>query len=222
LSLVGEDTQMYGKILGLKRLEKMGFPVPRYQVIAIDEDEPQNIEEYVKEKIKKIEIPQKSGDSIGVTIRISLPMKPDRAKHRGLHNVDSGKILQKVLDAYKEYGTGTKIILQYTIDAKCSGAVIEDKNIIIEAIPGDAPPLLEGTTRNVERWIYETAVNKIHKDQSFLSEDGKESAILSSRDLNILKRYVKRAIDAATGKIYLEWSMSKNGQIYFYEYGDFA
>lgn len=211
---------MYNKIQGLKRLEKMDFPVPRYQIIAIDEDKPQDVEECVKEKINKIEIPQKPGDSVGITIRVSLPTKPDRAKHEGLHNIDSNKILQKVLNSYKKYGRGTKIILQYTIDAKCSGAVSEDKDIIIEAIPGDAPPLLEGATQNVERWIFDIVKNALHKDRAFLMEDGKESAILSSRELNVLKRYIQRAIEKALGKIYLEWSISKNGQIYFYEYGE--
>jgi len=44
-----------------------------------------------------------------------------------------------------------KIIIQHTVDSKCSGTVVQNsKNILIEAIPGDAPPLLEGRTTNYE------------------------------------------------------------------------
>lgn len=211
---------MYRKIRGLKQLEQLRFPVPRYQVIAIDEDNPPNIEAYIREKIKLVEVPNKKGDSIGVTIRVSLPTELDKeGRHGGLHNVDEREILQKVLQKYKEYGPKTKIILQYTIDAKCSGAVRENGNITIETIPGDAPPLLEGKTRNIERWIYNINRNKLAKVQSFLNEEGKELDVLSSQDLDALTKYIKKAIKEASGRLYLEWSISKNGQIYFYEFG---
>jgi hypothetical protein len=201
---------MYKKVQGLKQLELLELPVPRYQIIAIDEDKPSDIEEYVRRKIKLVEVPIQEGDSIGVTIRVSLPTELDKeAVHGGLHNIDENKILQKVLEKYKEYGPRTKIILQYTIDAKCSGNILMENNkIIIEAIPGDAPPLHRGETTDTEIWEYYPDENKWNKKRSFTKK-----TLLSFQDLKNLVRYSQRI----SGNAYLEWSISKNGKVYFYE-----
>lgn len=48
---------MYMKIWGLEGLKEMGFTFPPYQVISINEDNPEDIEKYVLEKIKLVNVP---------------------------------------------------------------------------------------------------------------------------------------------------------------------
>lgn len=206
---------MYMKIWGLQKLEEKKFPCPPYQIIAINEDNPVDIESYVRKKIKDVVIPNIKDDRIGVTIRVSLPGFLDkRGRHRGLHVIDEEEIIKRVLEIHDAYKAKEKVIIQHTVDARCSGAIRKDnEKIYIETIPGDAPPLFEGKTANFESWIYSF---KWFKERIY-KINNKEIQILSPLDLNKFFYYLKKLPDA----IYLEWSIAKNNQIYFYEYIEF-
>ncbi|VVB96339.1 Uncharacterised protein [uncultured archaeon] len=206
---------MYMKIWGLEKLEEMGLPYPQYQIISINEDNPVDIEKYVLDKIRLVNVPNIKNDRIGVTIRVSLPGSLDkRGKHGGLHVIDEKEILKRVLQKHEQYKPMEKIILQHTIDAKCSGVTMKDnERIIIETIPGDAPPLLQGETSNFESWIYYLDENEWLKNRSYIHNE-REVRILTDIELNSL---LKSVIDFKKN-IYLEWSISKTGQIFYYEY----
>ncbi len=206
---------MYMKIWGLERLKEMGFLYPPYQVISINEDNPEDIEKYVIEKIKLVNVPNIKNDRIGVTIRVSLPGSLDKmGKHGGLHVVEEKEILKKVLQKHEQYKPMEKIILQHTVDAKCSGVTMKDNGkIIIETVPGDAPPLLQGETSNFESWIYYLDENMWSKNRSCMYNE-KEIRILTDIELtSLLKSVIELKKNA-----YFEWSISKNGQIFYYEY----
>ncbi|MCZ7384626.1 MAG: hypothetical protein O8C63_07745 [Candidatus Methanoperedens sp.] len=206
---------MYMKIWGLERIKEMGFPYPPYQVISINEDNPENIEKYVLEKIRLVNVPNIKNDRIGVTIRVSLPGPLDKmGKHGGLHVVEEEEILKRVLQKHEQYKPMEKIILQHTVDAKCSGVTMKDNGrIILETVPGDAPPLLQGETSNFESWSYYLDENKWLKSRSYTYNDG-EVQILTDIELNsLLKSVIK-----FKKNVYLEWSISKVGQIFYYEY----
>ena len=146
----------YKKIWGLKYLEKNGFSVPSYVVLDLNKINLSNVKKYISEKIENIGIPSIENDRIGVTIRVSLPGILDKkGKHGGIHFTDLGLIVDKILELHDRYMPEDKIIIQHTIDAKYSGTILmENDNVIIETIPGDAPPLLEGRTSNYECWEY--------------------------------------------------------------------
>lgn len=206
---------MYKKILGLSRLKKVGIPCPPYQVIDITGDKPTDVENYVLKKISQIGIPNIPGDRLGVTIRVSMPGPLDKlAKHGGLHVTEEKGILKRVLRKYQQYKPSGKIIVQHTVDAWCSGTVVkENGNIVIEAILGDAPPLLEGEVTNYERWVYGSKSRQWKKEKALTRED-EQVEVLSAKDVEILGDYARRL----AGNVYLEWSMAKNGKLYFYEY----
>lgn len=210
---------MYKKIWGLQQLEIMGFLYPPYQIVAINEDKPSDIEKYILQKIKLVGIPNIAKDRIGVTIRVSLPGNLDKVgKHGGLHLIDEKDILKRVLQKHEQYKPLEKIILQHTVDAKCSGVTMKDGGrIIIETIPGDAPPLLQGETSNFESWIYLLDKAKWIKERSYV-KNNREVQILSKYELNKFIYYIKKFVK----NIYLEWSIAKNGIIYFYEYLDLS
>ena len=210
---------MYQKIQGLKKLEKLNFPVPPYKIIEFKKYFSDIDSSTIKKEIEGFKIPYSPGFAIGVTIRVSLPTKLDKeGSHGGLHNLDRDIIAKKIIEKIRKYGPDTKIILQYTIDAKSSGAIIGNDRIVIEAIPGDNPELLEGKTRNIERWEYDYQGNSIFKKVSY-TENGKPTPVLSTSDLSKLIYYIRKAIENANNKkIYLEWSISKDGDLYFYEY----
>src|SRR5574341_272918 len=206
---------MYMKIWGLERLKEMGFPYPQYQVISINEDNPKDIEKYVLEKIRLVNVPNIKDDRIGVTVRVSLPGSLDKmGKHGGLHVIDEKEILKRVLQKHEQYKPMEKIILQHTVDAKCSGVTMkDDRRIIIETIPGDAPPLLQGETSNYESWSYYLNENKWSKNRSYMLNE-KEIQILTKIERESLLEPVVNFIQ----NVYLEWSISKKGQIFYYEY----
>jgi hypothetical protein len=107
-----------------------------------------------------------------------------------------------------------KIIIQHTVDSKCSGTVVQNsKNILIEAIPGDAPPLLEGRTTNYESWEYSFTAGKWVKTKAYIL-GGLTVDLLRPNEIKVIHDYVS----LLPGNIYLEWSISKKGNIYFYEY----
>lgn len=203
------------KIWGLERLKEMGFLYPQYQVISINEDNPKDIEKYVLEKIRLVNVPNIQNDRIGVTIRVSLPGSLDKmGKHGGLHIIDENEILKRVLQKHEQYKPMEKIILQHTVDAKCSGVTMKDNGrIIIETIKGDAPPLLQGETSNFESWSYYLDEKKWSKNRSYM-RNKKDVQILTDIECNSL---LKSMIDF-NKNIYLEWSISKKGEIFYYEY----
>ncbi|SNQ59187.1 hypothetical protein [Candidatus Methanoperedens nitratireducens] len=209
---------MYMKIWGLERLKEMGLPYPPYQVISINEDNPENIERYILEKIRLVNVPNIKNDRIGVTIRVSLSEDPDRGGHGGLHVTEEEEILKEVLKKHEQYKPKEKIILQHTVDAKCSGATRkENGKITIETIPGDAPPLLEGKTSNFESWNYYLNENKWLKDRSYMLNE-KEIQVL----IKIERESLLEPVINFTNDVYLEWSISKKGQIFYYEYLEFS
>jgi len=207
---------VYKKIRGLKQLEKMGFPCPPYQVINITGDKPIDIEKYVLKKVREVGIPDLKGDRIGVTIRVSMPGSLDKvAKHGGLHITTEEKVLKKVLERYQRYKPDGRIIVQHTVDAKCSGALLKEyENAIIVAIPGDAPPLLEGVTTNYEKWVFTLNDKTWVKERAYRLRD-EEINILTQKDIKNIEHYVRALTRDNT---YLEWSISKRGKLYFYEY----
>ena len=206
---------MYKKILGLKQLEKMGFPVPPYQVIDITEDKPVDVKDYVLNKIREVGIPCVKGDSIGVTIRVSMPNDLDKlAKHGGLHVTEEKEVLNRVLEKYQQYKPQGKIVVQHTVDARCSGTILkENEHAIIEAIFGDAPPLLEGEVTNYEKWVFLLQSREWKKERAYMQGD-REIAVLTLEDIELLEGYIRTLPSDA----YLEWSISKNTKLYFYEY----
>jgi len=206
---------MYKKIWGLRQLEKLGFPCPPYQIISITEDRPPDIEGYVMRKIRQVGIPCIEGDRIGVTIRVSMPGTLDKfAKHGGLHVTGEKEVLKRVLERYQRYKPDGKIVVQHTVDAKCSGTMLKEHgDIILEAIFGDAPPLLEGKLTNYETWIFFLKPRKWKKEKAYTYGD-REVTVLTTSDIQTLEGYAKFLV----GNTYLEWSISKSGKLYFYEY----
>ena len=206
---------MYRKIWGLKQLERLGFPYPPYQVICITEDKPENVKKYILGKIRQLDIPLIKGDRIGVTIRVSMPGDLDKiGKHGGLHLIEEEDILKRILaksDQYKPWG---RIVIQHTVDAICSGAILkETEQAIIEAIFGDAPPLFEGSVTDYERWSFDSRFWSWKKEKACVQSD-KKVAVLTPSDIEKLETY----LILLPCDVYLEWSVSKSGKIYFYEY----
>jgi len=209
------EIEMYMKIWGLEKLKEMGFQYPPYQVISINDDKPKDIEMYILEKIRLVNVPNIKNDRIGVTIRVSLPGPLDKmGKHGGLHVIEEKEILKRVLQKHEQYKPMEKIILQHTVDAKCSGVTMKDNDrIIIETILGDAPPLLQGETSNFESLTYNLENNKWLRNRSFIQNE-KEFQILTDVERDSLLKAVIEFKENA----YLEWSLSKIGEIFYYEY----
>ena len=210
--------KVYRKIRGLRQLEKLGFLCPPYQVIDIGGDKPVDIEEYVLRKVRQVGIPHVKDDRIGVTIRVSMPGTLDKlAKHGGLHVTEEKEVLKRVLEKYQQYKPDGKIVVQHTVDARCSGVMLkENGHITIEAIPGDAPPLLEGEVTNYEKWVLRARARKPRRweKEKVYTYGDKEVAILGPKDVQKLEAYT----ELLPGNTYLEWSISKSGKLYFYEY----
>ncbi len=206
---------MYKKIWGLQKLEELDFPVPPYEVIDISEDCPNNIREYLLQKIEKATIPSKPEDRVGVTIRISMPGRLDKlAKHGGLHQTDKEEIVRRITEKYKQYGPKSKIIIQHTVDAKCSGAIVKETSYaILECILGDAPPLLEGSTNNYEKWKLHLESQNWKKEKNY-SLHCRETNILTNNELSTFSKLIEKLPNST----YVEWSISKNSKFYFYEY----
>jgi hypothetical protein len=206
---------MYKKIWGLEQLQKMDFPVPPFQVIDITSDNPSNLREYLLEKINKIQIPIILGDRIGVTIRVSMPGPLDKkTKHGGLHVIEKEDVLRRIMAKYLQYGPSCKIIVQHTVDAQCSGAIIrEGSTATVEAIPNDAPPLLEGSAICYESWIFCLDSTQWLKKKAY-TEKNNEKEVLTLENRKNLEKYIATLQDLS----YLEWSISRRGKPFFYEY----
>lgn len=206
---------MYRKIWGLKQLEKQGLPYPPYVIVDITKDRPVDIEKYVLRKIRQVSIPYIKGDRIGVTIRVSMSGDLDKiAKHGGLHVTGDKEVLRRVVEKYQQYKPHGKILIQHTVDARCSGTILkEDEQVVIEAILGDAPPLLEGEVTDYEKWVFLSESGRWKKERTYTHDD-KKVAVLIPKDIEILEGFIRTLPINA----YLEWSISKSGKLYFYEY----
>jgi len=206
---------MYKKIWGLEQLERIDFPCPPYTVIDIAGDAPADVNEYVLSKTRKVGIPRLKDDRVGVTIRVSLSGGLDKlARHGGLHVTNEEEVLKQVLEKYEQYKPRGKIVVQHTVDAKCSGTLMrENDHAVIEAIFGDAPPLLEGEACNYEKWVFFSKPRGWKKERVYTCGD-KGLAVLATNDIQAFDEYL-RLLD---GNVYLEWSISKSGRLYFYEY----
>jgi len=206
---------VHKKIWGLRQLEKMQFPYPPYVVIDVVGDAPTNIKEYMLKKIREVGIPQVKDDRIGVTIRVSLPGALDKlAKHGGLHVADEKEVLKRILEKHQQYKPDEKVIVQHTVDARCSGTVLKESGqATIEAILGDAPPLLEGEATSYEKWVFHLKTRMWEKERTCRLEN-REVVVLTPECLELFEKYIKSVPDHT----YLEWSISKNGKLYFYEY----
>ena len=191
----------------------MGFPVPPYSVIDICGTK--NQEDFLLEKIDALGIPNKIGHMVGLTIRVSMPGELDKlAKHGSLHATNKKQIIAEMIEKCATYGDESKIILQHTVDAKCSGAILKESDrIIIEAIAGDAPPLLEGQVAVYETWIYFPEKGNWKKERSY-SLNNIVITLLSATDLGLFERF----FSPLPSDCYLEWSLSKDGYLYFYEF----
>lgn len=209
---------MYKKIWGLKQLEKMGFPVPQYQIIDITEDKPSEPREYLSERIGKLKIPHHVGDAVGVTIRVSMPGRLDKlARHGGLHVTEANEVIERILEKYRQYGSRSRIIVQYTVDARCSGTILKEDDVcVVETVFGDAPPLLEGDAISYERWAFSLTSRQWSKERTCLVTGGDKS-VLTNEDLRRFEKY----LEILPRGVYLEWSISKHDDLFFYEYCKF-
>lgn len=212
------NNRCYGKIWGLKELERMGFPVPPYQIIDLTRITSLQSQEYLSRKILLSNIPNEPGNAIGVTIRVSLPGSLDKsAHHGGLHVTNPRDVINEILEKYRKYGQQSKIIIQQTVDARCSGTILKETDkTIIETIFGDAPPLLEGRTTNYEKWIFSPKSNTWKQEKKYLANEHAKP-ILNGAD----RCKFEKCLENLPEEVYLEWSISKNDRIMFYEYHKF-
>jgi len=198
----------YGKLWGLDELKKSGLNVPEYIVFELKNITFIDYARYIDKKLENFIIPSENNDRIGVTIRVSFPEMIDKVgTHGGLHVINKDEIIQQVISKKQEYGDDVIIFIQHTVDANCSGSIIKEKDrIIIETIPGDAPELLEGRTNDFEIWMKTIKWNNIRRHSS-------------GEILNIkMIKNIEDMIMNFPNNSYFEWSISKNGKIYFYEY----
>lgn len=185
------------KVEGMKKLEQLGFPITPYVLIKPDE---------IDECEKKLNgfIPNQPDYAIGVCLRVSVPGEVDREKHGGLHLLNIGEIKLKMKELNSKYNE-VVFIINHCINPKCSGTIMKiDSSIIIECLEGELAPLVEG---RVTPEIWETGFNGKW-------ESVRSLGVLKWNDLNIFYRY----INTLTHSCILEWSISKSGNIYFYEF----
>ena len=185
------------KVEGMKKLEELGLPITPYVLIKPDE---------IDECEKKLNnfIPNKSGYAIGVCLRVSVPGKIDREKHGGLHLLNIDEIKLKMKEIGSKY-IEVIFLINHCIDPKYSGTIMKiDSTIIIECLEGELAPLVEG---RVTPEIWEKNLNDKW-------ENVRSLGVLKRNDLNKFSEY----INILTHNCILEWSVSKSGNIYFYEF----
>ncbi len=193
----------YRKIQGLEKIREWGLPYPPYAVIDAEQATPARIESIVR----AIGIPDIEGDRVGIVIRT------DGAGRVGgrsdLHLMDMKEIINWALRLRERNRPGLKLIIQHVVDAKCSGVLLKgSEDLSVEVVHGDAPSLLEGRTRDIERWAYMGSWRKENEIEGILNEG----------DLALLLEYSRLVPDYS----YLEWSLSKIGKLYFYEYMEWS
>jgi pyruvate,water dikinase len=195
-----DNKVMYKKIQGLEKIKQWGLPYPIYDVIESSQVIPFKIEEIISE----IGIPLIEGDRIGIVIRTS---GAGRAGGRSdLHLTGVEEIINWALRLRDKNEPHVKLIVQHVVDARCSGVMLKGSDdITVEVVHGDAPSLLEGKTPKIERWAYQ---------RSWEREDENHEKILDEKDLDLLLNYSYLVPEYS----YLEWSLSKKGNFYFYEF----
>lgn len=190
----------YKKIQGLEKIKQWGLPSPPYEVVDASQATPSKI----KEIIKKIGIPAIEGEKEGIVIRTDGAGRGGGRSDLHLKSVE--EITNWALRLRDKNEAHVKLIVQHVVDARCSGTMLKHfGKIEVEVVQGDAPSLLEGQTSNVERWIYRGSwekENEIHEKN------------LEEKDLESLLKYSHRVPENS----YLEWSLSKSGTFYFYEF----
>jgi len=190
----------YKKIQGLEKIKVWGLPYPPYEVVEASQVTPSKIEEILRE----IEIPKIEGDRKGIVIRTSGAGRAGGRSDLHLTNVE--EITNWAFRLRDKNEPHVKLIVQHVVDARCSGVMIKDRDKIeVEVVQGDAPSLLEGQTSNIERWTYRGLWEK---------ENETHEKILDETDLDSLLNHSNLVPDYS----YLEWSLSKNGTFYFYEF----
>jgi phosphohistidine swiveling domain-containing protein len=194
------ENKNHWKIQGLKKIKQWGLPYPPYEVVEASQVTSPKIEGILRE----IGIPIIEGDRIGIVIRTS---GADRAGGRSdLHLTELEEITNWALRLRDKNEPHVKLIVQHVVDARCSGVMLKDLNKIeVEVVQGDAPSLLEGQTSNIERWTY---------FESWEKKNETHEKILDEKDLDLLLEYSNRVPENS----YLEWSLSKKGIFYFYEF----
>jgi phosphohistidine swiveling domain-containing protein len=190
----------YKKIQGLEKIKEWDLPYPPYEVVEASQATPSKIEEI----IEKIGIPAIEGEREGIVIRTDGAGRGGGRSDLHLKSVE--EITNWAFRLRDKNEPQVKLIVQHVVDARCSGVMLKDSgNIEVEVVQGDAPSLLEGQTSNVERWTYRGSWEK---------ETETHERILGEKDLDLLLEHSKRV----PGNSYLEWSLSKNGTFYFYEF----
>ena len=198
----------YKKIQGLKKIKELGLPFPPYGIIEWEKVTRSEI----KKAVEKLGIPNIEGDRLGVMVRTSNPKECRTGGRSDLHLDNIDDVIKWTLELKDKNEPDTKFIIQHVVDAKCSGVMLKNSSgIIAEIVLGDAPSLLEGKTSNIERWIY-------RNNEWGLESEEYEEKILNEHHLNKLVKYSKLVPDDS----YLEWSLSKDGNFYFYEFMEYV
>ncbi len=190
---------MFDKLQGLEKIKQMGLPYPPYAAIKSEEVTPSRI----KEIIKELGIPNLEGERLGIVIRTSGAGRLGGRSDLHLTNVED--IIDWATKLKSKNGAHVKLIIQHVIDAKCSGVILKDYKTVVEIVKGDAPSLLEGKTIDIDKWIY--------VDNEWKHENTKQR-FLNTKDLEVLAEYIKTMPEYS----YFEWSLSKKGNFYFYEF----
>lgn len=193
---------MFDKLQGLEKIKQMGLPHPPY--IALENKEV--TQSRTKEVIKKLGIPNLKGERLGIVIRTSGAGRLGGRSE--LHLTNAKDIVDWAIKLKNKNDAHVKLIIQHVVDAKCSGVIIKDSKTIVEIINGDAPNLLEGKTTEIERWVIEGNTWKL--------DDNAKQRFLNANNFECLAKYINIIPDYS----YLEWSLSKNGNFYFYEFMD--
>lgn len=191
---------MFKKVFDLEKIKQMNLSYPPYAIIESEKVTPSKI----KEILKELQIPTIEGDRIGIVIRTS---GAGRAGGRSdLHLTEVEEITNWALKLRDKNEPHVKLIVQHVVDARCSGVMLKgSKKITIEVVRGGAPSLLECKIPSIERWTYLGSWKK---------EDEINEKILDEPDLDLLLKYSRLVPDYS----YLEWSLSKKGIFYFYEF----
>jgi len=195
-------------------LESLELDVPPFQILSYPSSDIE-LRSYLNDKIDPNFFPNIIGDRIGVTIRVSLPGIKDRirlGRHGGLHITKKEQAIESIIERFDKYGNEAKIILQHTVDAMCSGTMIKDSKSVVEAVPGDAVPLLEGKTQHSEVWGL-NVFGRWVKEKSIDSER-EDSQLIPSNIFSVFTDIINQI----KGNAYFEWSISKKRKIFFYDF----
>lgn len=190
---------MFDKLQGLEKIKQMGLPYPPYAAINSEEATPSRI----KDVIKELGIPNLEGERLGIVIRTSGAGR--LGGRSDLHLTDVEDIIDWAIKLKNKNGAHIKLIIQHVVDAKCSGVILKDYKTVVEVVKGDAPTLLEGKTMDIDRWVY---VNNEWRNANT------KQRFLNNKDLEALVEYINIMPEHS----YFEWSLSKKGNFYFYEF----